>query len=116
MAHPRPNANINPQPETTPVADEQPLDLSLRAQRTTTPLLADQTKQTNHHHQNHQQQQQQQSEVTTTTNDDKEASNLLAFVQREGQRITKQCNKPGLFLRTVVSLFRQQRLEYYVSR
>ncbi|XP_003373788.1 hypothetical protein Tsp_10771, partial [Trichinella spiralis] len=29
--------------------------------------------------------------------------------------LPKQCNKPGLFLRTVVSLFRQQRLEYYVS-
>ncbi|KRX45781.1 Zinc finger E-box-binding homeobox protein zag-1 [Trichinella murrelli] len=90
---PRPNADTNPQPETTPVADEQPLDLSLRAQRTTTPLLADQTKQTNHHHQNHQQQQ---PEVTTTTNDDKEASNLLAFVQREGQRITQTMQQARL--------------------
>ncbi|OUC43050.1 zinc finger, C2H2 type, partial [Trichinella nativa] len=61
---PRPNADTNPQPETTPVADEQPLDLSLQ--------------------------------VTTTTNDDKEASNLLAFVQREGQRITQTMQQARL--------------------
>ncbi|XP_003373766.1 hypothetical protein Tsp_10752, partial [Trichinella spiralis] len=79
-------------PETTPVADEKPLNLSLRAQRTTTPLLAYQTKQTKHHHQ----QQQQQPEVTTTTNDDKEASNLLAFVQPEGQRITQTMQQARL--------------------
>ncbi|XP_003368120.1 conserved hypothetical protein, partial [Trichinella spiralis] len=60
------------------------------------PWICHSTKQSKHHHQNHQQQQRQQPELTTTTNDDKEASNLLAFVQREGQRITQTMQQARL--------------------